>query len=144
MFDVDSPHGGRLYQGKATVSTPRAVDRPLFSLRCRTAVVTEHGNSEFGLEVERSGASHLYIFRGIVEFHLPAPWAESQIIVLEARDWLFAELGAGGTYRVDFEKGRKVPEDFVARWRKGIAVASGEAKGERTYRKDGFAPRKES
>ena len=56
LFYVDSPRGGTLQQGKATVSTPRATDRPLFCVRSRTAVVTERGNCEFGLEVEAVGS----------------------------------------------------------------------------------------
>jgi hypothetical protein len=144
LFNVDSPNGGWLYHGKVTVSTPKAVDRPLFCLRCPTALVTEHGNNEFGLQVERSGASSIYVFRGNVEFQLPGPAGESRIIVLEPRDWLLAELCPNRIYRVNYMKGRKLPEAFIAQWFKGIAVASEEAKGGRTYRKDGLAPRKES
>ena len=144
LFSVDSANGGQLYRGKATVSTPKAADHPLFSLRCRTAVVTEQGNCEFGLEVDQSGASHLYVFRGNGEFRLPPRWAKSRILVLEPRDWLLSELGANGTYRIDFMKGRKLPEEFVAQWFKGITVASGGAKGGMPDRKDGPAAKKES
>jgi hypothetical protein len=144
LFDVDSPDSGRLYRGKATVCTPKAADRPLFCVRSRTAVVTERGNCQFGMEVDRSQASHVYVFRGNVEFQLPVRQSESQILVLESRDWLFSQLGADGAYRIDFMKGRKLPPEIIAQWFKGIAIASEEAKGEKTYRKDGFVPRKES
>ncbi len=144
LFDVDSPTGGRLYRGKATVSTPKAADRPLFCLRCQTAVVTERGNCQFGLEVDRSGASHVYVFRGSVEFQLPVRQGESGILVLESRDWLFSQLAGNGGYRIDFMKGRKLPQQIIAQWFKGTAIASEEVKGEKTYRKDGLAPGKES
>ena len=144
LFYVDSPRGGTLQQGKATVSTPPPADRPLFCVRSRTAVVTERGNCQFGLEVERSGASHVYVFRGSVEFQLPVRQAESRILVLESRDWLFSQLAGNGGYRIDFMKGRKLPQEVIAQWFKGIAIASEEVKGEKNYRKDGFVPRKES
>jgi hypothetical protein len=42
------------------------LDSRLFSVRTPTAIVTDLG-TEFGVEVERSGASHAHVFRGKVE-----------------------------------------------------------------------------
>ncbi len=142
-FSVDSANGGKLHQGKLTVRTPKAGDHPLFCVRSRTGVVTERGNCEFGLDVARSGASHVYVFRGHVEYHPPQRWAQSQILLLGNRDWLFAEGTVNGELRIDFIRGRKLPQEFVTQWFKGIAVASAE-KGEKTSPKDGRATRNES
>ena len=64
--------------------------------------------------------------------------------MLELRDWLFSQLAGNGGYRIDFMKGRKLPQEIIAQWFKGTAIASEEVKGEKTYRKDGLAPGKES
>ena len=142
-FSVDSANGGKLHQGKLTVRTPKAGDHPLFCVRSRTGVVTERGNCEFGLERCPLGASHVYVFRGHVEYHPPQRWAQSQILLLGNRDWLFAEGTVNGELRIDFIRGRKLPQEFVTQWFKGIAVASAE-KGEKTSPKDGRATRNES
>ena len=129
-FGVDSANSGLLQLGKATVCTPKVTDRPLFCVRSQTAVVTGRGDCQFGLDVDRSGASHVCVFRGRVEFHPPERWTQPQILLLETRDWLLAERNVDGALRIDFIKGRKLPEEFVNQWFKGIAIAFGETKGD--------------
>ena len=96
VFSVDAANGGLLHLGKATFRTPKADDRPLFCVRSQTAVVTERGDCEFGLNVDRSGASRVCVFRGAAEFHPPERWTQTQVLLLKNRDWLYAECGVDG------------------------------------------------
>ncbi len=79
-YEVDSLRGGFLSLGKLTARVERSEVRgqrsdpfplfpllsPLFSVRTPTAVVTDLG-TEFGVEVDKSGATQSHVFRGKIE-----------------------------------------------------------------------------
>ena len=51
----------------------RLIHSQLFSVRTPTAVVTDLG-TEFGVEVDKSGATRSYVFRGKVELRAVGAW----------------------------------------------------------------------
>ena len=86
-YEVDSAAGGFLSLGKLTarversevrrirgqkseISTPLSpLPYPLFAVRTPTAIVTDLG-TEFGVEVDKSGATQSHVFRGKIELRL--------------------------------------------------------------------------
>ena len=58
------PGGGILLLGKLTVRTPKAAGRAPFWVRSESAMVTGGEGSEFGLKVDSSRATGIYVFRG--------------------------------------------------------------------------------
>jgi hypothetical protein len=146
-YVVLSPSTGALLKGKLTVRSPKAVDRELFCVRSETAIVTERGDCEFGLKVDCPGAAGIYVFRGNLEFSvpdLPERGGPTTPVLVEEKDWLLSEYSSQEGYRVTFVKGRKISQEFANQWFKGISVASGETKGEKTRQKDGPAAGKQS
>jgi hypothetical protein len=120
-YEVESPAGGYLSVGKLTaklekrsaVSDQRSesanqkseirnqksllpVPCPLFSVRTPTAVVTDLG-TEFGVEVDESGATQSHVFRGSVTVRMlanPLHAAESERVLHENQSTR-VECGAG-------------------------------------------------
>jgi hypothetical protein len=78
-YEVESPAGGVLSVGRLTARVensktkdqrPRTEDpHPLFVVRTPTAVVTDLG-TEFGVEVDRKGATTSHVFRGSVRVQM--------------------------------------------------------------------------
>ena len=87
---------------KSEVSNPQSlIPNPLFFVRTPTAVVTDLG-TEFGVEVDNSGATLSHVFRGKVEVR-PAEAGNSsspQESGTERKD-LAVQLGVGESARVD-------------------------------------------
>ena len=73
-YEVESANGGHLAVGKLTAKLERSTNKasgesasiPSFAVRTPSAVVTDLG-TEFGVEVDKHGATHSYVFRGLVE-----------------------------------------------------------------------------
>ena len=55
LFSADSHNSGLLLRGKLTAHTKKVADRPLFCVHSPTAVVTERGDCQFGMDVDRAG-----------------------------------------------------------------------------------------
>lgn len=94
-YEVDSLGGGYLTLGKLTARVEQkaasgegsaareaaAKDHaPLFTVRTPTATVTDVG-TEFGVEVDASGASKAYVFRGKVELRLAGDKAQASRVI---------------------------------------------------------------
>jgi hypothetical protein len=78
---VQPPNQPRLQRPKSELANPSPLaplPSPLFSVRTPTAIVTDLG-TEFGVEVDKSGASRAHVFRGEIEVRavdgdsLPSP-----------------------------------------------------------------------
>ena len=67
-YEVDAGDGGYLSMGKLTGKVEVEKARG-FSIRTPTAIVTDLG-TEFGVEVDRTGATRSYVFRGMVRVQL--------------------------------------------------------------------------
>ena len=127
-------HGGMLLLGKLSAETPRPTDRPLFCVVTGTLVVTEHGDCQFGMDVDKAGKTGLYVLRGRVDFRVPEGW-DQRPTVLEARNWASAELGPDHIYRIQFTNVDKPLPEFASGWRKGFPAIAGETKRPGTGRK---------
>ncbi len=121
-YEVDSVRGGFLSLGKLTARVERsevrgqrsdpAAEAPslilhpssLFSVRTPTAIVTDLG-TEFGVEVDKSGATQSHVFRGKVELR---PVAEGQgpahVVQLRANESARVVAGAGRVLTVEVHK----------------------------------------
>ncbi len=129
-YEVDSPAGGFLSFGKLTarvekseIQNPKSeisgpsplspLPSPLFVVRTPTAVVTDLG-TEFGVEVERSGATRSHVFCGRIEvrpaagtsLHFPAgrgaggEGTDQPVIQLGVNEWVRVELEQNQVVRV--------------------------------------------
>jgi probable HAF family extracellular repeat protein len=85
---------------------------PLFSVRTPTAVVADLG-TEFGVEVEPSGASLAHVFRGSVEFRSAQDGSSARPIRLGANESARAQIGANRVVAVIREKDRAGAPPFV-------------------------------
>jgi hypothetical protein len=128
IFWVGS-YGGMLLQGKVTAETPPVTERPLFCVVARTVVVTERGNCQFGVDVDRAGKSGVYVLRGRVEFRVPEPW-DQRPTVLEPRSWASVELGPDHIYRIQTTDLGKAAPEFARGWIRGFPAIAGETKSE--------------
>ena len=72
---------------KSEISNPQSLTaNPLFTVRTPTALVTDLG-TEFGVEVEKSGATRSYVFRGKVELRPDGKGSDPRRVVqLEANE----------------------------------------------------------
>ena len=69
-YEVDSPAGGFLSLGQTDARHGLPLSPlPLFIVRTPTAIVTDLG-TEFGVEVDKSGATESHVFRGKIEMRL--------------------------------------------------------------------------
>ena len=143
LFLVDSPHGGFLAHGKATVRVGRRpaettasggktaidlrknADCPLFCVRTPTATVTDRGDVEFTLQVNQSRASYLKILRGRADFQCRS----DRVFSFKGGDWAFVEVGANRNIRVNFAMGGKPPVTLTRRLPPGVPLFTGDPKG---------------
>jgi hypothetical protein len=130
LFYVGS-RGGLLLLGKATARTPRAGDRPLLTIIGKAAIVTESGDCEFGVDVDKAGNTGIYVQRGRVEFRVSGPRGQDQCpLVLEEKNWALVELDKDHVSRIQMTKlGARIPE-FARGWLKGFPAIAGETKRE--------------
>ncbi len=107
-YEIESSRGGFLSLGKLTArvestkaqaADPKSqIPNPKFVVRTPTAVVTDLG-TEFGVEVENSGATHSHVFRGRIEVR-PAAGTKA--------DGRAVSLGADESARVELDRDRVV------------------------------------
>ncbi len=115
-YEVDSAAGGFLALGKLTAKVEKLsaisyqlsaaeppksqIPNPNFVVRTPTAVVTDLG-TEFGVEVEASGATRSQVFRGKVEMRTVVDDGKRhEAVLLMANDSARVETGRDGTVRV--------------------------------------------
>jgi hypothetical protein len=124
-YEVESASGGFLSLGKLTArvemgeerrekgeSSMVSGQRSVFSVRTPTAIVTDLG-TEFGVEVDRSGASRAYVFRGKVELQ-PTPGDKpGPAVQLGANESARVEMGKGRGAKVIREAGRSNARAFA-------------------------------
>ena len=130
-YEVDSLTGGFLSLGKLTVRVekgsgvrgqgsdhyPLATSHyPLFSVRTPTAVVTDLG-TEFGVEVDKSGATKSHVFRGKVELRVAGIGREGreEVIPLGENESVRVERGKDRALSVVRVARGKPPSDAFAR-----------------------------
>jgi hypothetical protein len=97
IYRVESASGGFLSFGKLTARVAAraplsALPFPLFTVRTPTAVVTDLG-TEFGVEVEKSGATKSRVFLGKVEVRPAGGRPGVGPVVLTANQWLSVDAG---------------------------------------------------
>ncbi len=93
-LQIDSPRRGRQgTEARAVGLSP--LPSPLFVVRTPTAVVTDLG-TEFGVEVDSSGASRRHVFRGKIELRVADGGnRDPQAISLRENESARVECGAG-------------------------------------------------
>ncbi len=116
-YEVDSARGGYLSLGKLTARVEKlsAISDQLseiskspnlqiskFVVRTPTAVVTDLG-TEFGVEVERSGATRSHVFRGKVELRVAENGRQPSVVPL--REGESAEVKAGPGNHLTLSRG---------------------------------------
>jgi hypothetical protein len=81
---------------KSPSSSLSTLHSPLFTIKTPTATVTDLG-TEFGVEVNKSGATSAYVFRGAVKVHATAHGGEGiQAVRLTENESIHVERTAGG------------------------------------------------
>jgi hypothetical protein len=136
LFIADSPSGGFLSHGKATVRVdrPRAgatagsghapIGRPqagcglLFCIRTPTANVVDRGNARFTLQVDRSRASYVKVLGGKLDFQCRL----DRVLSFKEGDWAFVEPKADRSITVNYSTGGKRPETLTRRLPPGVPV----------------------
>ncbi len=113
-YEVDSAAGGFLALGKLTarvekseVRNPKSeapnpqslIPNPLFVVKTPTAVVTDLG-TEFGVEVDQSGATRSHVFQGRVRLRLAGGDASGRPSLLGAGESAVVEAGGESAVRV--------------------------------------------
>ncbi len=107
-YEVESENGGYLALGKLTARVEKKrsevrsqrsdhsplspLPSPLFSVRTPTALITDLG-TEFGVEVDHSGATQSHVFQGKVEVRLTDGGGEARAIQLGANESARVEPG---------------------------------------------------
>jgi hypothetical protein len=89
--------GTRKAKGRRNDVVPSSVVSPLFLVRTPTATIADLG-TEFGVEVDKSGASRTHVFQGKVELRVVGHDAETKA----------TPLGENESARVDVDKSRPV------------------------------------
>ena len=116
-----SPHKSEIRNPKSEISDPQSlIPNPLFSVRTPTAIVTDLG-TEFGVEVEKSGATRSHVFQGKVELRnrsasgseVVASKGNDRVILLRASEAARVERGPDDTTVITREPGQ--PDRFIRR-----------------------------
>ena len=90
--------------------TPRAGDRPLLTIIGKAAIVTESGDCEFGVDVNKAGNTGIFVQRGRVEFRVTGRRDECPLVV-EEKNWALVELDKGHISTIQITKlGARTPE----------------------------------
>lgn len=128
-YKVDADDGGFLALGKLTAKVEKKVaseaattdHSPLFVVRTPTAIVTDVG-TEFGVEVDKSGASKTHVFRGKVEVRLAESGANAdRAVPLGENESARVEAGPARTITVVRESSR--PVAFARNMPKRVRIA---------------------
>jgi hypothetical protein len=99
----------------AAGSRPSSLDSRLFSVRTPTAIVTDLG-TEFGVEVDRSGATRSHVFQGKVKVELANGGNDAEALIVGEMEETTVEAGRNRTVKVIRGTGQSpAPTGFVRR-----------------------------
>jgi hypothetical protein len=121
-YAVESKIGGHLTLGRATARVDKKANgggkkeqreggpSEHFFVRTPTATVTDLG-TEFGVEVDKSGASRAHVFQGKVELRVTAQGAAAEVVSLIENQSARVDVAANHAVRVTGEQAQ--PREFV-------------------------------
>ncbi len=123
--------GSEIGNQKSEISNPQSlIPNPFFSVRTPTATVTDLG-TEFGVEVDRSGATRSHVFQGEVElrvvYGLPSPsgrgaGGEGRERVIPLRENESARVEAGVGRAVTLTRGTAQASGFARQLPRRVAI----------------------